>query len=409
MGKNLSEKFSYVHDLFKQAGVLHKSAQEVTEKKLDSAQPEIGDKMQNETESGTQGNYASDPSVDANIEGQIPSVEKIEGDDDKPADAVLSETGTQVKNMTTNGDPSAAPAQVAKSAALQRRLQACVEAELMKSAALAKEQELAKKASVPENEVVTATSVLNKIASLNEVKTEEEATALLNDIDVDFVKLASSNPLFNVAREQALIRKMANEVEALAAAEGIPPEAAADMLDNAVASDPAAMEELNQEAEGEALSDLASAEDEAAAMMDGLDQTAAQLSEALGEPVTSDDLLMAVDEVVAQADALGVPPEALIQAAAEEMAAEADPNQMAQAEELVNQAAANGVSPEELVAGAAAEATGNDSAPVEEKAAEEKPAEEKPEEQIAKEACLKKLATTRRGANLMKILAEKGK
>lgn len=94
MGKNLSEKFSYVHDLFKQAGVLHKSAQEVTEKKLDSAQPEIGDKMQNETESGTQGNYASDPSVDANIEGQIPSVEKIEGDDDKPADAVLSETGT---------------------------------------------------------------------------------------------------------------------------------------------------------------------------------------------------------------------------------------------------------------------------------------------------------------------------
>ena len=54
--------------------------------------------------------------------------------------------------------------------------------------------------------------------------------------------------------------------------------------------------------------------------MDGLDQTAAQLSEALGEPVTSEDILAAVDEVTAQAEQLGVPPEALVQAAAAEMA-----------------------------------------------------------------------------------------
>ena len=80
------------------------------------------------------------------------------------------------------------------------------------------------------------------------------------------------------------------------------------------------MSELTNEAEGEALSDLAAAEQDSAALMDGLDQTAAQLSEALGEPVTSDDILAAVDEVTAQAEQLGVPPEALVQAAAAEMA-----------------------------------------------------------------------------------------
>ena len=80
------------------------------------------------------------------------------------------------------------------------------------------------------------------------------------------------------------------------------------------------MSELTNEAEGEALSDLAAAEQDSAALMDGLDQTAAQLSEALGEPITSDDILAAVDEVTAQAEQLGVPPEALVQAAAAEMA-----------------------------------------------------------------------------------------
>lgn len=274
--------------------------------------------MQNETEEGTNGNYASDPSVNAEIKGTVEMAEnKIEGDDDKKAEKDLAETGTAVKDVCPAGMPTGTPAQVAKSAALKQKLTACINAQIEKEAALAK-QAAAKLAA--SNEVVTATEVLNKVASFAESKTAEELAALTDDIEVSFKKLAATNPLFNVVCEQALIRKMAAEVEALAASEGIPPEEAAAALDAAVAEDPEAMSELTNEAEGEALSDLAAAEQDSAALMDGLDQTAAQLSEALGEPVTSDDILAAVDEVTAQAEQLGVPPEALVQAAAAEMA-----------------------------------------------------------------------------------------
>lgn len=283
--------------------------------------------MQNETEEATNGNYASDPSVNAEIKGTVEMAEnKIEGDDDKKAEKDLAETGTSVKDVCPAGMPTGTPAQVAKSAALKQKLTACINAQIEKEAALKKaseEAELAKQAAAKQaeiNEVVTATEVLNKVASFTEDKTAEELAALTDDIEVSFKKLAATNPLFNVACEQALIRKMAAEVEALAASEGIPPEEAAAALDAAVAEDPEAMSELTNEAEGEALSDLAAAEQDSAALMDGLDQTAAQLSEALGEPVTSDDILAAVDEVTAQAEQLGVPPEALVQAAAAEMA-----------------------------------------------------------------------------------------
>lgn len=274
--------------------------------------------MQNETEEATNGNYASDPSVNAEIKGTVEMAEnKIEGDDDKKAEKDLAETGTSVKDVCPAGMPTGTPAQVAKSAALKQKLTACINAQIEKEAALAK-QAAARQAE--SNEVVTATEVLNKVASFAETKTAEELAALTDDIEVSFKKLAATNPLFNVACEQALIRKMAAEVEALSASEGIPPEEAAAALDAAVAEDPEAMSELTNEAEGEALSDLAAAEQDSAALMDGLDQTAAQLSEALGEPVTSDDILAAVDEVTAQAEQLGVPPEALVQAAAAEMA-----------------------------------------------------------------------------------------
>ena len=274
--------------------------------------------MQNETEEATNGNYASDPSVNAEVKGTVEMAEnKIEGDDDKKAEKDLAETGTDVKDVCPAGMPTGTPAQVAKS---------CINAQIEKEAAMrkaAEEAELAKQAAAKQaesNEVMTATEVLSKVASFTEDKTAEELAALTDDIEVSFKKLAATNPLFNVACEQALIRKMAAEVEALSASEGIPPEEAAAALDAAVAEDPEAMSELTNEAEGEALSDLAAAEQDSAALMDGLDQTAAQLSEALGEPVTSDDILAAVDEVTAQAEQLGVPPEALVQAAAAEMA-----------------------------------------------------------------------------------------
>ena len=102
---------------------------------MDAAQPTIGDTMQNETENGTQGRYASDPAVDAAIEGFVePTPAKVEGPDCKPAASVLAATGTSVNDMTPSGKPTGTPSSVVKSAALKQKLQACVEAEMNKQA-----------------------------------------------------------------------------------------------------------------------------------------------------------------------------------------------------------------------------------------------------------------------------------
>lgn len=402
---NIHKKKEHLQALLKTAGFLNKEAgsEKIKKMKLEAAQPEIGDQMQNETESGCQGQYASAddaPSIDGVIE---PAGDVVQGADDKAAASVMSETGTKVNNMHSCGTPSGTPSQIAKSAALAKKLEACCEAEIRKQAAFNKVASY----QLESNEVVTATSVLNKVASLNNVGSRAEFEALASDIDVDFKKLASTNPLFNVAVENALMRKMAAEVEALAEAEGISPEEAADALDASIAEDPAAMQELQNEAEGEALSDLAGAEQENAAMMDGLNEAAVQVSEILGEEVTPDDIAMAVEDVVAQAEEMGVEPEVLIQAAAQEMLQgdEVTPEDEAEAEALIEEAAAQGISPEELIQGLSEEVGGQ------EDGMEEAPVEEDPEEEVAeeqameKEACLRKLASTRRGANLIKILS----
>ena len=76
---------------------------------------------------------------------------------------------------------------------------------------------------------------------------------------MDFVKLAAYNPLFRNACEYVKMRKIAEEIDALAAAQGITPEEAAGALDEAMAADPGAEEEFNNEVEGDALSELAGA------------------------------------------------------------------------------------------------------------------------------------------------------
>lgn len=52
-------------------------------------------------------------------------------------------------------------------------------------------------------------------------------------------------------------------------------------------------------------------------LMAGLDDMAAQASEQLGADITPDDIIAAAEDVVAQAEEMGVEPEDLIQAAAE--------------------------------------------------------------------------------------------
>lgn len=429
--------------LTKEEGQLEKEAQEIKHKKLDAAQPAIGNEMQSEIESHTQGNYASDKAVDASIgNGEAAAPEKIEGDDDKAAAKVLSTTGTPVKDMHPCGAPSGTPADVVKSAALKTRIEACVKAEMAKEAALkkaqeeaTKQEEIKKEAAAKETEeVTTATEVLSKIASLNEVKTQDEFIKLASDISVSFEDLQRTNPLFNVAVEHKLMEKMAAEIDALAAENGMSPEEAAAALDEATANDPEAAAEMRSEAEGEALSDLAGAEQEQAAFMDDLDNTAAQVSEMLGTEVTGDDIANAVEQVVDMADQMGVEPEVLLQAAVEEMtggegAGEAPSEEdMAQAQEILDAAAAQGISPEEVIEAVAQEIGGEGEAapaeapaeaapeaaeaPAEEPAKEEAPAE-KDGEDMDKEASLKrrevltKLASTKRGANLLKVLNKK--
>lgn len=125
------------------AGVLNKEAtQEITHKKLDASQPTIGNEMQKEVESGSQGNYASAKSVDAELKGTVEMApEKIEGDEDKKAEKVLSETGSSVKKMYPCGTPAPAPADVVKSAAFKTRIEAVIKSEMAKEAALKKVQE----------------------------------------------------------------------------------------------------------------------------------------------------------------------------------------------------------------------------------------------------------------------------
>ena len=450
----MSKRAARLMALADAAGVLKKEAQEITHKKLDASQPTIGNEMQKEVESGSQGNYASAKSVDAELKGTVEMApEKIEGDEDKKAEKVLSETGSSVEKMYPCGTPSPAPADVVKSAAFKTRIEAVIKSEMAKEAALKKAQEeatakepakedLKKEASKQESEeVTTATEVLNKIASLNDVKTQEDFIKIASDIEVSFQKLQETNPLFNIAVEHKLMEKQAAEIDALAAENGMAPEDAAAALDAAVAEDPEAAAEMQSEAEGEALSDLAGAEQEQAAFMDGLDSTAAQVSEMLGQEVTGDDIAQAVSDVVDAAEQMGVEPEVLLEAAAQELMGaggeggeEPSEEDMAQAQEILDQAAAQGISPEEVIQAVAqemeggegaaeeapAEAPAEEAAPAEkEPAKEEAAAEEAPKEDMDKEAAyheavnqarhetLVKLASTKRGANLMKILSKK--
>lgn len=400
----MNKKREYLNSLLKQAGCLAKQAQDIKSMDLEASQPTIGNKMQKEVESGSQGNYASDTSVDASIEGTIEVADdKVEGPEEQMAAKIFSKTGNPVKTIKPDGTP----ATFGKTASVFQKVKAAVTAQMEKQAAY------------DEKNIVTATEVMQKIASLNDCKTQQQVEALMQDISVDFNKLAAYNPLFNEACERVMMRKMAAEIQALAAAEGIPEEQAAEVLDAATANDPEAVAELENEVQGEALSELADMEGAQAQVMSGLQAAADEVSAITGQEFTPDDIVAAVEDVVMQAEELGVEPEVLINAAAEEMMQgagdEVTGEDMAAAEQLLEEAAAKGISPEELIQGLTSE-TPQETPAAEETpaeapvAAEEEPkAEETPVQDIAKEACLHKLASTRRGANLNYILSRLGR
>jgi hypothetical protein len=216
----------------------------------------------------------------------------------------------------------------------------------------------------PEN-FRTGTEVMEKIAGINQriaEKGQQPSEAELNELHDDMLKLAASNPLFSICRDNILMRKMAEDIDALAQAEGMSPEDAAAQLDAAAAANPEMMQEAEDETNGEAVAQLADAEAGADDLMGGIQELADNASAVTGQDVTPDQILDAIDEVQAQADAMGVPAEALIQAALEEIqgggGAEVTPDDEANAQAIMEEAAANGVSPDEVLQMAAGELDG---------------------------------------------------
>lgn len=344
---NISKKAAALQAILEQNGMLQKTAEKIEHIASPENLKSVVRNQQKEIEEGTDGNYAS--AADATpIPAEAAELDTIEGSSKTPAKADMKNTGTTIDQITTDGRPQGTPAEVSKTAALKQKLSACVRAEIEKA-------EMAKKAAAAaaaDNQFVTATEVIHKVASLAQLPDGKEADALAVDIEHDFRKLAAANELFEPACELVAMRKMAAEIDALAEAEGIPEEDAAAALDAAMENDPEAQEEFNNEVEGEAVSDMAEAEAATQQLLEGLDATAANVSEITGQPVSAEDIISAVEQTVQQAEEMGVEPEALIQAAIEEITAgneditEAD---MANAQALVDEAAANGVSPEELV------------------------------------------------------------
>lgn len=302
-------------------------------------------------------------------------------------ESAMNSTGTSVNTITPDGSATGTPAEQAKSASDYRAELAGILADMRKQASVAQPQ-------VNAEDFRTGTEVLAKFASLTPNSTEEDLAAAKEEL----VKLASTNPVFNICRERILMEKMAADIDALAEAEGISPEEAAAELDAAAEANPDMLAEMEDEAAGEAVADLAAAEEATDAFMGDIQSMADNASAVLGTEVTPDDIVAAADETVALAEQLGVPPEALIQEAMNQMMGGADapevtPEDEANAQAILDEAAANGISPEEVIQ-MATEELGGTGAPAE-PAAEEAPVE--------KAASLQKRAGTMRAAFVQEL------
>lgn len=198
---------------------------------------------------------------------------------------------------------------------------------------------------------VTATEVMDKVASVRGNGTP----AQLADIHDSLCKLAAYNPLFQDCFQQVRMRKMAAEAVELAEETGVSPEEAADALDAAVAQNPELAQQLDEEAANEAVQELADAEQGANELNADVRAMADNATNALGVEVTPEDILEAADQVVAQAEELGVEPEALVAAAAEDLeaAGQVTDEDLAEADAILEEAAKQGISPEEVIQAAA--------------------------------------------------------
>lgn len=314
--------------------------------KTPEAQNSLGKEQTSEINENLEGINAATEAAADQPKDKVQTPPNCQNLNQKPC-AAMSETGTSINVMDQTGKST----DLTKSAADYRHELAGILSKMNKQAMEKKAAEQLQK------DFRTGTQVMQKLASLTPNSTEKD----LKDAQDELVKLASTNPVFQQYRDYVLMRKLAADAEELAAAEGVSPEEAAEALDAVAAEDPAIMADAEDEATGEAVAGLADAEGEADALMQGVQQLADGASAFTGEEVTADDILDAIDQVEAQAEEMGVPPEALIQAAMDELQgadggdAEITPEDEANAQAIMEEAAANGISPDEVLQMAAEE------------------------------------------------------
>jgi len=381
MTNQLTNKSKTLLDLLNKSGLTKEASQEITHKTL-LDQNNLGKEQTQDLHEGVEGTLADTKAAENNSTETVPDLPGVQ-DLNASGEEGLRDRGSSVETQTTDGCPAGTPAQEAKKMAADYR------AAIAKLVAQKREQ--VKKASAEnpteapaEPEFMTGTAVLAKWAALNQNSTEAD----IEDAKNDLLKLASTNPAFNVIKERIMMRKMAEDIDALAEAEGISPEQAAAELQAAADADPEMGSELEDEAAGEALGELADAEAATGDLMAGIDEMAANASANLGVEVSPEDIMQAADEVVAMAEEQGVEPEAILQAAIEQMQSaggeeDVSEEDMAAAEEILAQAAEQGISPEEVIS-ALSDDLGGEAAPAEtaapEVAPEAAPAEEAPAE-----------------------------
>lgn len=405
----LTEKVSVLAQMIKKSGLLGKKADQEIEHTEVTAQDNLGAEMQ-QVVNEQPGNQASNPAdmpppVNDKVR-QEPGVQDL----NKPAEEALAATGTEVNNIAVDGSASGTPAQEAKTASdYQHRLASILhQINLKKNASAQRETQPAAPAAAPE--VISAHDIMAKFASIKTQKDQEEAQAL-------FAKFASTNPVFETARASAMRERMLSDINDLALAKGISHKQAAEELDAALAADPEAAAELADDVDGAAVADLAQGEEATAGLLGDIQGMADGASQVIGQEVTPDMLIEAADKVAEMAAEMGVPPEALLAQAIQEMTGAAPkiegntPEELEAAQQIMAEAAQQGISPDEVIQMATQELAGGKAAPAEQAAAQpaaepeaqaedknEQPAEQpKDEEGAEKAAALQKLSSSRLG------------
>ena len=346
MSNQLTNKANEIAAKLAAYGLNKEAKQTITHPGLLS-QNSLGKEMTNEIHENEDGVQADTEAAENNSSNRIDAIPNAQNLNTSAQSAVAN-TGSTVETQTVDGCATGSPAEQAKSAAyfaavlkgIQEKKAAADKAEQAAAAAAAKEKK-------EDNTFLTATEVYCKFASLGPRSTQADldaSTAMLE-------QLARTNPVFTATRDNIIMRKKAAEVEELASAAGIAPEDAAAAMDAAVAANPSMDEELMDEASGEALNDLAGAEQELGGLLEGAQSLADGASQVLGEDITADDIANSIEVVSQMADEMGVPPETLIEAAAQEMMQGEDPNDedMANAQQIIEAAAEKGIPPEQII------------------------------------------------------------